>query len=304
MTAKPHRATALALALCLAGLAPLAACDQPQSPEPRAQPAPAAPAQSPDLKDSLPPGPAIAPALDPAIAALDEADARERLTALRPATTRAQTLRFTDPLLARPEAAEIFAARLARPGVPAEERAALAEALPRCGGAWTEALVVAAALEADPAVRATLISGLRRAAPPLAIPALTLALDDRDPEVRRAAAAEIAGWVPALGDGLRPQLRALLSDRSRPVATEATRALGLLGDAPAFPAIADQLRVDRPRAPRRGAARPRAHRRRPRPGAPRRPGPRSSITTRASAPPPSACAPPPAPPDKLSFKTF
>jgi HEAT repeat protein len=242
MTAKPHRATALALALCLAGLAPLAACDQPQSPEPRAQPAPAAPARSPDLKDSPPPGPAIAPALDPAIAALDEADARDQLTALRPATTRAQTLRFTDPLLARPEAAEIFAARLARPGVPAEERAALAEALPRCGGAWTEALVVAAAIEADPAVRATLISGLRRAAPPLAIPALTLALDDRDPEVRRAAV-EVAGWVPAVGDGLRPQLRALLSDRSRPVATEATRALGLLHDAPAFPAITDHLRA-------------------------------------------------------------
>ncbi|MBK8262260.1 MAG: HEAT repeat domain-containing protein [Nannocystis sp.] len=243
MNAKPHRATALALALCLAGLAPLAACDQPRVPEPRAQPAPAAPAQSPDLKDRSSPDPAIAPALDPAIAALDEAEAREQLRALRPATTRAQTLRFTDPLLARPEAAEIFAARLARPGVPAEERAALAEALPRCGGAWTEALVDAAAIEADPAVRATLISGLRRAAPPLAIPALTLALDDRDPEVRRAAA-EVAGWVPAVGDGLRPQLRALLSDRSRPVATEATRALGLLGDAPAFPAIADQLRVD------------------------------------------------------------
>jgi len=238
MTA-PSRATPAALALCLAALAPLAACDQPQSPEPRARATPAAPAPSPDLRDS-PAEAAPEPALDPAIAELDPVDARAQLTALQPSSTRARTLRFTDPLLARPEAAEIFAARLARPGASPEERAALAEALPRCGGAWTDALIDAAAVEADPTVRAVLISGLRRAAPERAIPALALALDDREPELRRAAV-EVAGWTPALGDALRPQLRALLDDRSPAVVREAARALGLLRDAPAFAAIAHRM---------------------------------------------------------------
>jgi HEAT repeat protein len=166
--------------------------------------------------------------------------AADELGALQPVRTRAGHLRFTDPRLADPGAAAVFAARLAAPATPAAERLALAEALPRCGGAWAPAALQQLAVEADPEVRAVLVGGLRRADAPAARDGARAGLADASPRVR-AAAATLAGWVPAAGDELRPALRARLADAAPEVRAAAARALGLLADREGSAALARGL---------------------------------------------------------------
>ena len=212
-------------------------CDDAESTPPRSAATAPAPAPAPDITDAPAPSP-----VDPVAeaAALDPAAARARLAALAPVETRAGALRFTDPILERPEAAEVFLARLADPAIPALLRPPLAEALPRCGGAWAAGAAAQAEREADPEVLALLLAGMRRADPAIATPALQRGLADPHPEVRRAAA-ESAGWNAAAGDSLRPELRARLDDDDAGVRAAAARALGLRGDAESFQALADRL---------------------------------------------------------------
>ena len=235
MTTRRHLFLA-ALAVTLT-LAP--ACD----PAPPRGPSTAAATRAEPRAGTLAPGGAAgrSPSSEEAAAAgLDPEAARAALWALAPAQTRAGGLRFTDPLLERPEAAEVMLARLREAGAPAELRFALAEALPRCGGAWAAGAATQAAVEGDPAVRAVLMAGLRRATPEVATPALAAGLTDPAAEVR-AAAAESAGWTPAIGAGLVAPLVALLSDTDAGVRAAATRALGLLSDGGSFAAVAGRL---------------------------------------------------------------
>lgn len=162
------------------------------------------------------------------------------LRALRPGETRAGHPRFADPILKDPSAAEVFGERLADPRVPAAERVALAEALPRCGGAWARVGLDRLEVEPDAAVRAVLISGLQRATGDEALAGARVGLTDPAATVRRAAA-ELAGWVPSVGEAVRGELTAALADDAGEVRAAAARALGLTGDAAVFDAVARGL---------------------------------------------------------------
>jgi len=170
-----------------------------------------------------------------------EQQRREVLTKVRPITTRAGHPRFTDPVLRDPLAAGVFAERLADASVAEAERVALAEALPRCGGAWADVALTRLAIEEDPAVRAVLIGGLQRATDAQALAGARAGLADADANVRRAAA-ELAGWVPAVGKALSGELQVALADGAAEVRAAATRAIGLTGDSSAFDVVARGLK--------------------------------------------------------------
>ena len=203
--------------------------------------------------DSVPPPTLVAEA-----APVDPDDQRRAmLREIRPVTTRAGQPRFTDQRLRDPLAAEVFGKRLADTGVAIEERLALAEALPRCGGAWADVSVMRLGIETDAGVRAVLIAGLRRAEGDQALVAARAGLRDPEAKVRRAAA-ELAGWVPEVGAALAGELRGALADPSAEVRGAATRACGLVGDREAFAALTRgltdgeaQVRLEAVRALRR-----------------------------------------------------
>jgi len=162
------------------------------------------------------------------------------LRAATPVATRAGHPRFTTAALEQPGAAALLLDRLSRGTDPAPVRAALAEALPRAGGAYAAALVGLMAKESDPEVRVAMVSALRRAAPEPALAGLRAGLEDVDPRVR-AAAAEVAARRPD-GSTLADPLIARLADDSAEVVLAATRSLGALAVDAAFPALQGRLK--------------------------------------------------------------
>lgn len=173
-------------------------------------------------------------------AAQERPAAVAELRAMTPVATRAGHPRFTDEGLGRPGAAAVLLDRLSRGTDPAPVRAALAEALPRAGGAYGAALVGVMAAEKDPEVRIAMVAALRRAAPEPALAGLRAGLADVDPRVR-AAAAEVASRRPD-GAELADPLIGLLADGDAQVQIAATRSLGALAIETAFPALQARLR--------------------------------------------------------------
>jgi HEAT repeat protein len=187
--------------------------------------------------DSVPRAASTHPRAAPAAAPEGTEEQRTAsLRAVQPVETRAGHLRFTDPALRDPLAAGVFGERLADASRPAGERLALAEALPRCGGAWARVSLERLAVERDAAVRAVLVGGLRRAEEEQALTGARAGLGDAAPEVRRAAA-ELAGWVPEVGTAMREGLQTALADPAAEVRAAAARAIGLTGNATAFDAV-------------------------------------------------------------------
>ena len=161
------------------------------------------------------------------------------LRAATPVATRAGHPRFTSAALDQPVAAVVLLDRLSRGTDPAPVRAALAEALPRTGGAYASALVGLAAHETDAEVRVAIISALRRAATEPALAGLRAGLADTDARVR-AAAAEVASRRPD-GATLGDLLIARLDDDAAEVQVAVARSLGALRVADAFPALQAHL---------------------------------------------------------------
>ena len=162
------------------------------------------------------------------------------LRAATPVATRAGHPRFTTAALESPGAGALLLDRLSRGTDPAPVRAALAEALPRTGGAYASALVGLMAKEQDPEVRVAMVGALRRGAPEPALAGLRAGLADTDPRVR-AAAAEVAARRPD-GATLADPLIARLADDSAEVVLAATRSLGALAVDAAFPAVQGRLK--------------------------------------------------------------
>lgn len=169
-----------------------------------------------------------------------EGERRAALLAVRPVEARGGPPRFTDAKLRDPMAATVFAERLADETVEPDERLALAEALPRCGGAWTEISLARLAIEKDAAVRAALVAGLQRADDAAVTLGVKAGLADAEAKVRKAAA-ELAGWKPAVSKELAAQLQAALADPAAEVRAMAVRAIGLTRDGAAFDAVARGL---------------------------------------------------------------
>lgn len=161
------------------------------------------------------------------------------LRALTPVATRAGHPRFTSDALGQPAAALVLLDRLSHGTDPAPLRAALAEALPRTGGAYASALVGLMALEADAEVRVAMVDALRRGAAEPALAGLRAGLVDPDPRVR-AAAAEVTARRPD-GATLAEPLIAALADDTAEVQHAAARSLGALAIADAFPALQARL---------------------------------------------------------------
>ncbi|MCG8418027.1 MAG: HEAT repeat domain-containing protein [Proteobacteria bacterium] len=162
-----------------------------------------------------------------------------RFSSIKPLRTRAGHLRFSTDAIHDPRAAAVFLGRLERGNEPAAVRAALAQALPRTGGFFADALVDLLDAETDQRVRAVLVASARRAPVDLALPALARGLRDASPNVR----AEAAYTVSALPAGARlaGTLISLLADSAEKPRVAAAEALGVLRVARARNALAALL---------------------------------------------------------------
>lgn len=150
---------------------------------------------------------------------------RAALSSLRPGTTRAGHLRFATDEIHDPVAAQVFLERLARRDEPEDVRAALAEALPRTGGDFGDALAPLLASEPSPLVRAALVGAAARAPAPVAHPVIRRGLADADREVRLQAARAAAAHPE--GAALAATLRASLASDDAALRAELARALGV-----------------------------------------------------------------------------
>lgn len=153
----------------------------------------------------------------------------------QPITTRNGYARFVDDAFGGPEAAPFILDRYLHKGEDSGLRVALVEALERTRGDWAEALVSALPDEADPWVRATIVSSLTHAEAAPAALGVRLGAVDVDPDVRAAAMRVIAGR-PDMGDRVDLVL-AGLADGDAAVRTAATRAVGWRGMASAWGAV-------------------------------------------------------------------
>lgn len=159
--------------------------------------------------------------------------------ALEPTVTRADTLRFTGPVVRDADAAPLFLHRFSQERDPAV-RAALAEALPRTGGRYADALGDLYAAEGDALVREVLVASAWRAPADDALAVIEAALADPAPRVRATAAHTASRHTD--GARLTGALAERLSDDAAPVRAAAARALGVHGVAQAAalePLLAD-----------------------------------------------------------------
>lgn len=163
------------------------------------------------------------------------------LEALRPSTTRAGHLRFTTPLIHDADAAPVLLDRLLRTG-DAAVRAALAEALPRTGGAFAAALPDLLADESSPEVRAVLVAIAWRVPAEVAARVVEAGLGDGAAPVR----AEAARTAGRIGDRARPEgaLVAALGDPDAATRAAAAEALGVHRSGAAAEALASLLADD------------------------------------------------------------
>ena len=164
------------------------------------------------------------------IATLDAARKAE-LYALAPQTTRAGTARFTTEVINDPShahhVAAVFIDRLARQLDDEATRGALAEALPRTGGVFADAVAELVGQEGSQRVRAIYVHGARRAhRAELGVAIVRRGFADSSVDVR----AEAARTAAALGGGnqLASELRTALADSDPSLRTEAARSLGIL----------------------------------------------------------------------------
>lgn len=151
-------------------------------------------------------------------------DFAAQVLAMEPTVTRADTLRMTDPAVRDADAAPLLLHRLQREDDPAR-RAALAEALPRTGGRYADALGDLLAAEGSELVREVLVASAWRAPAAEALPVIEAALGDASPQVRTAAA-HTASRHPE-GARVADALAARLADDAAPVRAAAARALGV-----------------------------------------------------------------------------
>ena len=161
------------------------------------------------------------------LAALDPAR-RAELAAAMPQTTRAGGTRFTTELVHDPRAAAVFIDRLARRTDDEPTRAALAEALPRTGGLYADAVAELIATEASELVRSVYVHSAGRAPTTHAVAILRRGFTDGAAVVRAEAARTAAAHATA-GARLSAELRATLADSDPTSRAEAARALGVLG---------------------------------------------------------------------------
>ena len=159
------------------------------------------------------------------IAALDPARKSE-LYALVPQTTRAGGSRFTTDVIHDPRVAAVFLDRLARKTDDEATRGALAEALPRTGGVYADAVAELVGGEASPAVRAIYMHGARRAPNDHALAILRRGFADSAIEVRAEAARTASAHLA--GAQLAAELRTALADSDPALRAEAARSLGIL----------------------------------------------------------------------------
>jgi HEAT repeat protein len=182
--------------------------------------------------------------VDATVKALAEEDPAlyEQLLAMRPATTHAGGIRFTDPAIHDPRAAAVLLHRLQTENLDPETRAALVEALPRTGGDYGEAAVALLGQEKDADVRRALVGTMKRAEPERAVEGVRLGLSDQDSRVR-AEAATMAGWISE-GADLEPQLVSALEEKDPGIRAAASRSLGVLKVASAFDSVVPLLADD------------------------------------------------------------
>lgn len=159
------------------------------------------------------------------LAALDPAR-RAELAAAQPQTTRAGGARFTTELVHDRRVAAVFLDRLARRSDDEATRAALAEALPRTGGLYADAVAELIATEPSALVRSIFVHTARRAPADHAIAILRRGFADSALEVRTEAARTTAAH--AAGGRLASELRAALADSDPALRVEAARSLGIL----------------------------------------------------------------------------
>jgi HEAT repeat protein len=165
---------------------------------------------------------------------------RDQLMALSPQKTRAGWVRFTDPVIHSPEAADILLERLTAAGDAPDVRAAIAEAIGSTGGDYAVAVSQLLATEADPRVREMLVGTLgRQVKTSDALVGLGTALQDSSPAVRAASARTLAERSD--GAQLGDALIGLLADAEPSVRGDAARALGILQVTAAVQPIANLL---------------------------------------------------------------
>ncbi|MCB9778485.1 MAG: HEAT repeat domain-containing protein [Alphaproteobacteria bacterium] len=172
----------------------------------------------------------------------DQARAADPETAARAAAmpavpTRAGTLHM--PELPAETGTILLAERLVAGQDPAETRVALAIGVAHRAHEWPAIAVGLVATEADPAVRAALLHGLRRVPGDDALGLLRDALSDDDARVRQEALVVAAEHSD--GAALHDALLARLSDPDPTARALAVRAVGRHGDAADFAPLSDLL---------------------------------------------------------------
>lgn len=150
----------------------------------------------------------------------------DRLLAMEPLQTRAGHERFTTDTVHDPFAASVFINRLDRQAEAVGTRSALAEALPRTGGLYLDAIEDLLRAETDAGVRSVMIAGARRGDREVAHAVLGRGLSDPEPSVR----AEAARTIGRRADGaeLSAALMGALGDSDPATRAAAARSLGVL----------------------------------------------------------------------------
>jgi hypothetical protein len=157
------------------------------------------------------------------------------LTSLAPQRTRAGHARFTSDALHDPRAASVLLDRLAAAHETEDTRVALAEALPRTGGVYADAVVDLLELERAAAVRAVLVSTARRAPADHALAILRRGFADGSNDVRAEACRTAASRAD--GAALADDVRGAFATGDATTRSEAARTLGILRIAAARDAL-------------------------------------------------------------------
>jgi HEAT repeat protein len=151
---------------------------------------------------------------------------RGELVALAPQTTRPGGLRFTTDVIHDARVTAVFIDRLARKTDGEDVRVALAEALPRTGGQFEDAIADLFADEGSANVRVIYVHAARRVPETRALSVFRRAFADSSVEVRAEAARSAASHEA--GVKLAGELRAALGDGDPMMRAEAARSLGIL----------------------------------------------------------------------------
>lgn len=169
----------------------------------------------------------------------DNATLYAELRALQPEPTRAGFARFTSPAIHAPRATSVLIDRLAHGSETDEVRAALADALPRSGGRYADAMAELFTSESATTVRAAYVHAARRAPAGEATRLLALGFADPVSDVR----AEAVRATGARPDGAQfaSELQAALGTSDPTLRSEAARSLGVLKIAAARDALRSML---------------------------------------------------------------